>query len=179
MVPTAIITREMETITTVEDVRLAGRPMKTVSEEQLSAFINEAENLYIKPLLSEKLYNDILSKGVALEPYRTLYEGGVYNSTDGEQVSFMGLRVAISYYVYAQNIMSGDFQATRYGMVIKDNDYSQPLSDKSRSAAYNNALEIASAYMQDCLSYCRAMGLLDSTRRKTRSSGSVRIRKIG
>ena len=170
MVPTAIITREMETITTVEDVRLAGRPMKTVSEEQLSAFINEAENLYIKPLLSEKLYNDILSKGVASEPYRTLYEGGVYNSTDGEQVS---------YYVYAQNIMSGDFQATRYGMVIKDNDYSQPLSDKSRSAAYNNALEIASAYMQDCLSYCRAKGLLDSTRRKTRSSGSVRIRKIG
>lgn len=169
----------MKTISTIEDIRQSGRPMKTVSEDRLIAYIEEVENLYVKPVLTDALYNKILTEGINKEPYKTLYYGGEYNDKKNIYHQFMGLCAAISYYVYAQNIMSGDFQATRYGMVIKDNDYSQPLSDKNRSAAYNNALEIASCYLNDCVAYCVAKGLIDSAKRRTRGTGGVRIRKIG
>ena len=92
----------------------------------------------------------------------------------------MGLKVAISYFVYAQNVMTGDFESTRYGMVIKDGDYSTRISSKERSDCYNNTLEVANYYLAECVKYCKVKKLITTkTNRSVVSTGGMTIRKIG
>lgn len=194
---------------TVEVLRRKGRPLGKVSNEQLEAYIEEVEQLYIKPTLGDKLFLDLLFKNYdgADSRYNTLLDGGTYREEEKECGCFKearkeveneeaedeeaedemppdtryltGLRTAISYFVYAQNIMTGDFQSTRYGMVMKENDYSSHLSNKDRSDAYNNALEVANNYLRECVQYCKKVGLIKTSRRSSYGSGSIRIRKIG
>lgn len=162
---------------TEEQLKSTGRPIgKMVGSQQLAAFIKEAERMLVKPVLGDALL--IAIKGDDTHKYDTLLDGGVYTDKGGEQHSIAGLREAMSYYVYAQNIMVGDYQATRFGVVVKDNDYSQHLTDKNKSDAYNNALEVANEYMRECVTYCKSMGFI-SRHGHSRTAGSVRIRRIG
>lgn len=133
----------------------------------------------VKPVIGDELYLKLLEKGDSEEDYKTLLNGGTYTDSRGNVFSFMGLRVAISYYVYAQNVMSGDFESTRYGMVLKDGDFSTRLSSKERSDCYNNALEVANTYLKDCLQFCKEKGLIKRASMKKAKTGSVIIRKIG
>lgn len=165
---------------------------------QLEAYIEEVEQMFIKPSLGDELFLKLLFGNYNHEDirYKILLDGGLYGDDIADSVTLSelsddtteretygnryltGLKTAISYYVYAQNIMTGDYQSTRYGMVVKQNDYSNPLSSKERSDAYNNALEVANDYLRDCVAYGNQTGLIKSSRR-AHGSGSVRIRKIG
>lgn len=133
----------------------------------------------VKPVIGDELYLKLLEKGETEEDYKTLLNGGSYSDSRGNVFSFMGLRVAISYYVYAQNVMSGDFESTRYGMVLKDGDYSSRMSSKERSDCYNNALEVANTYLKDCLRFCKVKGLVENKSLSSSRTGSIVIRKIG
>lgn len=188
---------------TPEILRKKGRPIGKVSNEQLEAYIAEVEQLFIKPTLGDELFLALLYENYDATDtrYRILLDGGTYReekkvcgcaetnvieeTEDDEEEDIlpdtrqiMGLRAAISYFVYAQNIMTGDFQSTRYGMVMKENEYSSHLSSKDRSDAYNNALEVANNYLRECVAYCKNVGLIKTSRRAY-GAGSVRIRKIG
>lgn len=199
--------QKQEHLITVEALRKKGRPIGKVENAQLGAYIDEVEQMYVKPALGEVLFLTLLFNKYDEEDkrYALLLDGGMYgddgslvpNSADGElmliedevidedepqieveQHYLTGLRTAISYYVYAQNVMTGDFQSTRYGMVVKDNDYSTHLSHKERSDAYNNALEVANNYLRECVTYCKNVGLIKTSHR-VYNSGSFRIRRIG
>lgn len=63
--------------------------------------------------------------------------------------------MAISYFVYAQYVMDGDFQLTRAGVVIKDNSYSSHISSKERSDCYNNALTAANGFLNEVKDFIR------------------------
>ncbi len=178
-----------EYIITPEELKATGRPIGGVDNKQLLAYIVEAEQMLVKPILGDTVFMT-LKKNILqinytdtneednLDVYRTLLHGGHYTDADKTEHYFLGLHTAIAYYVYAQNIMVGDFQSTRYGMVVKNDDYSQHLSSKERSDAYNNALEVANRYMQECVDYCISVGLIEAKGRNY-LSGSVTIRKIG
>lgn len=90
-----------------------------------------------------------------------------------------GHRVALSYFVFAQNLMSGDIESTRFGSVIKNDDYSSRISSRERSDAYNNAMEVANAYLQECVAFCREVGLIKVVGKTKLAVGGVTIRKIG
>ena len=196
--------RQRVHLATPETLRKTGRPIGKVSNEQLEAYIVEVEQMFIKPTLGDELFLKLLYGDYDSEDtrYQILLDGGTYReekkgcgcddelpvieeTEDDEEEDIlpdtrqiMGLRTAISYFVYAQNIMTGDFQSTRYGMVVKENEYSSHLSSKDRSDAYNNALEVANNYLRECVVYCKAVGLIKTSRRAY-GAGSVRIRKIG
>ena len=160
---------------TPEVLRKKGRPIGKVSNEQLEAYIAEVEQMFIKPTLGDELFLALLFGNYDEEDmrYRILLDGGTYREEEKvcgcvekpviedyeeediqpDTRQIMGLRAAISYFVYAQNIMTGDFQSTRYGMVVKENEYSSHLSSKDRSDAYNNALEVANNYLRECVAY--------------------------
>lgn len=198
---------QQEHLITVEALRKTGRPIGKVDNAQLEAYIEEVEQMYVKPTLGEELFLTLLFETYDKtdERYDILLNGGCYrgaervdpcscespiiddygNEVDGNEhdVSqdthyLTGLRTAMSYFVYAQNIMTGDFQSTRYGMVVKENEYSNHLSSKDRSDAYNNALEVANNYLRECVAYAKNVGLLKASIRAY-NSGSLRIRKIG
>ena len=134
----------------------------------------------IKPALGDELFLNILKEGENNDYYKLLLNGGVYIDNNHNTRSFMGLKVTVSYFVYAQNVMTGDFQSTRYGTVIKQGDYSQGISSKERSDCYNNALEVARHYLKECLTFCKVKNLIrNRTGNRTISTGGCTIRKIG
>ncbi len=82
---------------------------------------------------------NILKDGETNDIYKVLLNGGTYKDSSENLHTFVGLKTTLSYFVYAQNVMTGDFQSTRYGMRLKDGDYSSAISSKERSDCYNNA----------------------------------------
>ena len=52
--------RQLEHLITVEVLRRKGRPLGKVSNEQLAAYIEEVEQLYIKPSLGDELFLALL-----------------------------------------------------------------------------------------------------------------------
>ena len=179
----------MKNLITTAELRKLGRPIGKVADDKLEAFINEAEQLHIKPIIGDKLYLDlqkeveVVEDGEKNDALQLLLNGGTYFENEGgidETIrSFSGLKVAISYFVYAQNLMVGDIESTRYGSVVKNGDFSDRLSSKERSDAYNNTLEAANAFLKECLAYCREKELITSAGKPTASLGGIYIKKIG
>lgn len=170
----------MEHIIKPSEVVSLGRPIGKVDESKLLAYITEAEQMNIKPALGDELFLNIINEGEENDLYKLLLNGGVYKDNDQNARSFMGLKVALSYFVYAQNVMTGDFQSTRYGTVIKQGEYSQGISSKERSDCYNNAFEVAQHYLSECLAFCKVYNLIRNRNgSRTISTGGCTIRKIG
>jgi hypothetical protein len=165
---------------TTDEIIKVGRPLgPNMAADRLLAYITEAEMMNIRPVLGDKLFHALLQdEEDSNEQYKTLLNGGTY--TSGENVySFVGLKTTIAYYVFAKNVMVGDFQPTRYGMVLKESDYSSHISTAERAACYNDTLEVANSYLQDCIYYCKRVGLISSGVGRTSASGGVKIKKIG
>lgn len=170
----------MRHLITTDELKGLGRPIGKVSNEKLEAFITEAEQLHIKPVLGDALFMRILGEDAETdEDLKLLLQGGTYTDKRKEQKSFMGLKVALSYFVYAQNLMSGDLESTRYGTVFKDGEYSSHISSKERSDAYGNALEVANAYLQESVTFAKDKGLIKGAGRKKYAVGGITIKRIG
>lgn len=170
----------MEHLITLTEVVNSGRPINpSIKENQLLAYICEAEQLNVKPVLGDRLFLDILEHGEENEQYQRLLAGGTYSASDGSIYSFVGLKTCISYFVFAKIVMVGDFQVTRFGTVLKDSDFSTHISSKERADSYNDALEVANSYLSDCVRYCRHVGILSTISGPQRASGGIRIRKLG
>lgn len=169
----------MEHLLTPAEVCKLGRPIGNVDPVKLTAYITETEQLYIKPVFGTPLFLKLFDDANTDNRIATLMDGGVYEDAEFGTQSFAGLKVTLSYFVFAQNVMSGDFQSTRYGIVVKDGDYSTHISSKERSDCYNNTLEIAHAYLRECVAYCKSVELLEKPGRAKAALGGITIRKIG
>lgn len=177
-----------------EQVKSLGRPIgKMVAANKLSAFIKEAEMLHVKPLLGDELYINLLDAiseetGELTEDadprFDILLNGGVYDSADynnkeHSKCMIDGLRIALSYYVYAEYVMIGDFESTRFGNVTSNNNFSTHISRNYRSDLYNNSTDKANAFLDDCLTFCKISGLIKEKGKSKVNIGGCTIRKIG
>ncbi len=170
----------MEHLTSPNEVVKLGRSIGgKVDQERMLAYIIEAEQMNIKPVLGDKLMLDILQHGEENEKYQVLLNGGTYTANDGGIYSFVGLKCCVAYFVFAKNVMVGDFQTTRFGTVLKESDYASHISTKERSDCYNDTLEVANSYLRDCLRYCSHVGIPTGNIGSQRASGGIKIRKIG
>lgn len=170
----------MEHILQPTEIRTLGRPIGKVADEKLTAFITEAEQLHLKPVLGDELFLKILDENERKdENIEKLLNGGTYRDKRDNLRSFMGLKIALSYFVYAQNLMSGDIESTRFGSMLKNGDFSTHISSKERSDAYNNAIDVANAYLKECVAFCTDIGLIKTAGRAKYNVGGVTIRKIG
>lgn len=182
-------------LVTAEQVKNLGRPIgKMVAANKLNAFIMEAERLHIKPILGDELYLSLLDaissdtgeiKEDSDERLKILLDGGIYDGADYEckydsgKHLLDGVRVALSYYVYAEDVMSGDFESTRFGTVVSNNDYSTRISRNYRSDLYNNSIDKANAFLNDCVTFCKISGLIKEQGSSRVNMGGCTIRKIG
>lgn len=179
----------MKHIIDLKELHKIGRPIGKVSDDKLEAYVTEAEQLHIKPVIGDSLFHQLqeetekVEDGQKGETLQMLLCGGSYTVNEGceneVERCFVGLRVALSYFVYAQNLMVGDIESTRYGAVIKNGDFSNHVSSKERSDAYNNTVQVANAYMKECLEYCRFKGLIKVAGKPKATIGGITIRKIG
>ena len=175
-------------IISIEDLKMVGRPLgKMVQDHKLYAFIQETESLYIKPKLGDDLFITLVENANEVNPadgrLKILLEGGIYDpkdyGRDEPRRCFDGLKKAISYFVYAENVMSGNVESTRYGFNIKNDDYSNNITDKTRSSLYNNIIDKAKGFLGDCLTFCKISGLIKDEGKSKINVGGCVIRKIG
>lgn len=179
---------------TIEEAKTLSRPIGKVDNAKIESFIKEIEQTIIRQTLGDELYL-YLETGEGDLPFDATFDytfdmasakidvlknGGTYRAgCDCAPHYFVGLKVAEAYFVYAQNIMSGDFESTRYGTVIKSGDYSEHISSRERSDLYNSMTAIAKSHLQDCVDYCRAMGFKIRGSRSVNTTTGCIIHKIG
>lgn len=171
----------MNTLITHNEAKILGRPIGDIKVEKLMSYIAEVEQTQIKPVLGDTLFLALhVDDREPDDVYDMLLSGGVYKDCKGTDRYFSGLKVTIAYFVYVKTLMSGDIESTRYGFVLKEDQYSQHISTAARSAAYNEAMEVAQAYLRECLEFCLTKQLIvRGEQRKSAAAGGCIIRKIG
>ena len=174
----------MKPLLDTEELKELGRPIGDVRENKLQAYLNEVEQTIVKPAIGDALFLALHNEDIEPESdHDILLNGGEWTGAacgcadDGVHF-FAGLKTAISYFVYAKLLMTGDIESTRYGFVQKEGAYSQSISQQQRVAAYNDAMEVGNAHLRDCVTYCKAHGML-GTRQRGASVAGMTIRKIG
>ena len=143
----------LQYLITCKEVHELTRKMSIhIENDKMDAFIREAENLDVKPVIGDGLF---IALHKDYERFTALLNGGVYENEDGELKSFTGLKTALSYFVYARLVRNNDGQVTRMGFVNKDNDHSTRASELERERIYNDAVAIARRYMHECMDFIR------------------------
>lgn len=169
----------MAHIINIEEAKTLARPL-IMHDEKVEAFIQEVEQTQIKPAIGDLLFFDLQDpEKIETDLYSVLLSGGSFTDRSGQYRTFSGLKVATAYLVYVKTIMAGDVESTRYGFMQKDGQYSQHISTAQRSAAYNDAMEVAQCYLRECIDYCKNKGLIKNATRKGASYAGCVIRKIG
>lgn len=166
-------------IINVEEAKRLGRPIGKVANDKIETFIEEVEQTIIRKVLGDSLFLMLSSPYELEEKYVTLLEGGQYADKCGNVKILTGLKKAIAYFVYAQNVRSGDIESTRYGMVIKDGDYSTNISSRERDTLANSSTAIAQSYLNECIEYCRHAGIpVGSGKGNSHITSGCIIRKV-
>ena len=121
-----------------------------VAGDKVEAYIRESENMDVRPALGDALFLDIKKNP---DKYGALLNGGEYKSGCGGVRMMVGLKSALAYYSYARLVKNGDGNVTRFGYVNKDYEYSERPEFKEKLQAYNDAFDVASRYMKECMDF--------------------------
>nr|DAF20596.1 MAG TPA: hypothetical protein [Caudoviricetes sp.] len=167
---------ESEHLITVEKFKELARPTsKHIDDGEVNTFIRECEDMYIIPAIGLERFNSLQKDGQEQKNI-TLLDGGEFKDKDGRLKKCSGLRLALSYFVYAKMVMSDGGLLTRTGLMQHNDSYASREDDKNRVRMYNDAMEIAENYLGSCLAYLKSIeGDKVSTVRGTR----LRIHAIG
>ena len=139
-------------ITTDEVSKLTRGMSVYISGDKIEAYIREAENMDVRPALGDALFLDIKAEP---EKYQLLLSGGEYETKCGDKRILVGLKSALAYYSYARLVKNIDGNVTRFGYVNKDDEYSSRPEFREKLQAYNDAFDVASRYMKECVDYLR------------------------
>ena len=88
---------------------------------------------------------------------KILLEGGEYEDKEGTLRKCSGIRLALSYFVYAKMVMSDGGLLTRTGLMQHNDSYASREDDKNRVRMYNDAMEVAETYLGSCLVYLKSV----------------------
>lgn len=123
----------MQPLITRNDIARYRQISKSANEAKLKEMILDAQILDLQPLIGENLYNQLLS---ALEEYKELFDGGIYEHK-GITYTNYGLKMVLAYYTYARYIMFSSITDTPYSVVEKLNDTSRPVEASSKKTIYS------------------------------------------
>ena len=97
-------------------------------------FVWEAQMLDVKHWLGDGLLNELLTEETVSPPTHSaantlLLDGGTYTYNDRTYM-FQGLKACIIYYAFARFTNRTAYNYTAAGIVVKESDFSTPVSDK-------------------------------------------------
>lgn len=144
---------------TPDDVQLLSRNSSCLNPKDVNTYIEEAEQLDLKPAMGTALYMRLLNNTGNAQENRVLLYGGEYTTPCGDIAMFAGVRKALAYYVYGRIVKNGGRTATRYGYVEKQGDYSNQVDYRERLNMANDATLVADSYMKETLNYIESSGL--------------------
>ena len=140
----------MKSLITYEEISMLARPC-TADREMAEALIAEAQRVELKPRLGDALYLKLL-EDVPDGRFSTLINGGTWADDCGDHL-LTGIKTALAYYALARIIRDGNIQATTYGAVVKDDQYSADPERTERQRQYRELFCQADSYMAEALTY--------------------------
>ena len=146
-----------EHLITVEKFKKLSRPTsKHIDDGEVQTFIRECEDIYIIPAIGLARFKTLQEDEE--EPKNvTLLDGGEFKDKEGKLKKCSGLRLALSYFVYAKMVMSDGGLLTRTGLMQHNDSYASREADKNRVRMYNDAMEVAETYLGSCLAYLKSV----------------------
>lgn len=141
----------MRNLITYEEISQLARPCDT-EEEMAVAMIAEAQRVEVKPRLGDALYLKLMEE-TPEDRFNVLLEGGVWEDKCKGPNLLTGVKTALAYYTLARIVRDGNIQATTYGAVIKDDQYSADPEKTERQRQYRELFSQADSYMAEVLVY--------------------------
>ena len=117
---------------------------KVSKTADIDIYINEAELIDLKPLLGERLYQDLVDN-VGLPKYQDLLRGTTYTDNTITYTTLGLIPVLANFSVARYVIFSGDVD-TPLGWVSKDTPYSTAISTASKKSRSKSCEQTAYEY---------------------------------
>ena len=139
--------------TDFHDLRYMANSVK--SDQLLNQCVSEAMIFDIQPLLGSALFYELVSQFDAkdlTELNAKLLDGGTYLYYDNTYI-FQGLKKCVAYYAFARYTKRDGVKYTASGPVMKDDDLSDPINDKTRVRLANEDYEMAGALRAEVMQY--------------------------
>lgn len=160
---------------TKEELQQYKQFSNSINTKKLEQIILEAQFNDLRPLLGERLYNDLMTN---TDNYTDLLDGSVYEF-GGITYTNYGLKAVLSNYVYARYAMFGDVIDNPFGMTTKLNvSESKPLDISAKKTFYAYNQKMAFNYWTNVESFLirTKVTLYNSCSRQNKP---FRLRKIG
>lgn len=113
-----------------EDVKLI-RPTADLDDARIEPFILEAQKQQLKPLLNDALFYDFIKNfdndSASYNKYRDLLNGKEWTYR-GQPIYFEGIKAFLVYHTLAKFVVSNPINLTRFGVVKKTNNFSEPVT---------------------------------------------------
>ena len=123
-----------------------------IDKDKIDAFIREAENMDLKPVLGDALLHAVKADS---RVFSALLNGGMYETSSGEKRTFEGLKSALAYFTFARFVRNGDGNVTRSGFMVKDNEHSARASESEKERTYNDVRSIGERYLKECIEFVK------------------------
>ena len=149
----------------------------------LLPFVQEAEEFDIVPFLGQELFNALktdFEASPSLATYADLFNGSTYTYSD-RSYTHQGIKAVLAYYSYARYVANSNTVSTKYGLVVKENEFSSPVSEKTLARRISQAQSGAAVYQERVRLYLihhvDDFPLWHGSR--ARKKGQVRLTSIG
>lgn len=143
-------------ILTVDEFRELARPTsKHIDVEEVLTFIRECEDMFIIPGIGLSRFKRLLGDSLSGDD-KILLSGGEYKDKKNTLYKCSGLKLALSYFVYAKMTMADGGMLTRTGMMQHNDSYASREEDKNKVRRYNEAMNVAESYLNSCLAYIKS-----------------------
>lgn len=145
----------MTALITLADIRTFKAISSSLNALKLDSEINEAQEFDLRPFLGDEFYLALISDFAAspsLATYSDLFNGSTY--TYGSRTyQHDGLKAVLCYYAYARYLNNSNTNATAFGTVIKQNDDSEPISEKTLARLVGQAISGAKVFENRVLDF--------------------------
>ena len=125
-------------------------PVGEIPQGRIDPFIIAAQELDLKPVLNDSLYYDFITKyNTSTDPmynaYQNLLNGTTYTYSS-QTIQYPGIKPMLAAYAFSRFLPLQQVNVTRYGIVTKTNDQSQPTSASTITYIVNGVRAQAMAY---------------------------------
>ena len=152
----------MKTLISIDNIRTYRPIAKTIDVDRLTMYISESQINDLKPVLGEQLFCDLINKfdvvgDTMFTAYSELLNGKSYTPVGYiGAINYEGIIPMLSYYVLARFFRNNPVNATRFGIVQKQNEnFSSPVTPVELTMAVDSMLSMALSYQESVIDFLK------------------------
>ncbi len=135
-------------------------------ESEFNNFIREAQQFELKKIMPTQLYYDVIANPTQ---YNELLNEGGYEC-NGVTYHHSGLKAVLAQFTYAIYLLKGNMQDTSFGVVVKQNNFSDPADYKERKDWHTRHIQQGNELYEEVKKYIECKGLVKGDKCGTKTN---------